>query len=287
MKPFLKKTFLLALLSLPSAIGLNAQITLKIDGKTATEAVKQIEKTSEYKFFYNKGLSALNRKVSVKADNQSIETVMNEICRQTGISYVIRDGKQIILTEKKAANDTKTSRLVKGIVKDQTGEPMPGATVGIKGMPESRVMADLDGNFSIQAPEGTVLEVSYIGYEPKEVNIENNTQVDIVLDEENTLLDEIIVVGYGTQKKINKTGSVAQISSKELSGRPVQSLSAALQGLMPGVSATSSNGRPGSDGATIRIRGVGTLNSADPYILVDGVETGTLNSIDPNDVESI
>ncbi|MBD5347515.1 MAG: TonB-dependent receptor [Bacteroides sp.] len=212
---------------------------------------------------------------------------MNEICRQTGISYVIRDGKQIILTEKKAANDTKTSRLVKGIVKDQTGEPMPGATVGIKGMPESRVMADLDGNFSIQAPEGTVLEVSYIGYEPKEVNIENNTQVDIVLDEENTLLDEIIVVGYGTQKKINKTGSVAQISSKELSGRPVQSLSAALQGLMPGVSATSSNGRPGSDGATIRIRGVGTLNSADPYILVDGVETGTLNSIDPNDVESI
>lgn len=287
MKLLWKKIFLLALLGLPSVAGVNAQITINIEGRTATEVVRQIEKRTDYRFFYNKSLSAMKNKVSIKADDQSIETVMNELCRQAGISYVIRDGKQIVLTDKTSSDSRKAPRRVKGVVKDQAGDPMPGATVGVKGSADNRVISDIDGNFTITVPEGSVLEVSYIGYLPKYVNIGDRSEVDITLDEDNTMLNEVIVVGYGTQKKINKTGSVAQISSKELSGRPVQSLSAALQGLMPGVSASTTSGRPGSDGATLRIRGVGTLNSADPYILVDGVETGTLNSIDPNDVESI
>ena len=100
-------------------------------------------------------------------------------------------------------------------------------------------------------------------------------------------LEEVAVVGYGTQKKVNMTGAVAQIDSKALENRPVQNVSTALQGTMPGVQVTSGGGRPGQDGGTIRVRGVGTLNTADPYILVDGIETGTMNSVDPNDIESI
>ena len=99
------------------------------------------------------------------------------------------------------------------------------------------------------------------------------------------MLEEVVVVGYGTQTKINLTGSVASISKKSLQNRPVTAVSSAIQGLMPGVTVTSSDGQPGADGASIRVRGQGTLNNADPYILVDGVEEGSINQIDPNDIE--
>lgn len=101
------------------------------------------------------------------------------------------------------------------------------------------------------------------------------------------MLDEVVVVGYGSQKKVNLTGSVSTISNKELQGRPITSMSTAIQGMMPGVTVTSSDGQPGADGASIRVRGQGTLNNADPYILVDGVEEGSINQLDPNDIESI
>ena len=109
----------------------------------------------------------------------------------------------------------------------------------------------------------------------------------ISLKEDSEMLDEVVVVGYGTQTKVNLTGAVSTIGKDELINRPVTNVSSALQGLTPGVTITSGTGQPGSDGSTIRVRGVGTLNNANPYILVDGIETGTFDSIDPNDIESI
>lgn len=107
------------------------------------------------------------------------------------------------------------------------------------------------------------------------------------MQEDTQKLDEVIVVGYGTQQKANLSGAVAQLDSKELTSRPISNVSSGLQGMMPGVTVTSGQGRPGQDGSTIRIRGVGTLNSASPYILIDGIESGSMNDIDPNDIESI
>ncbi len=267
---------------------LYAQITLDMKNTAASEVVKRIEKISDYRFFYNKGLDAMNRKITINVRNQSFEEVMKQMCRQLNVTYVIKNGNQVVLKNLPAGSKASSvKKTIKGTVKDADGEPLPSASVGLKGDPKVKVATDIDGNFTIEVPDDASLEVSYIGYAPRVVEVGDNNFLDITMSEDNTLLDEVIVVGYGTQKKINKTGSVAQIGSKELSGRPVQNLSSALQGLMPGVSVSNSTGKPGSDNGSIRIRGVGTLNSADPYILVDGVETGTLNTIDPADVESI
>ena len=177
--------------------------------------------------------------------------------------------------------------LVRGTVVDQTGESVPGASIQIKGGTQGTI-TDLDGKFSLNAPnKKSILIVSFIGYVTQEIKYTGQATLTVNLMEDTQKLEEVVDVGYGTQKKVNMTVAAAQIDSKALENRPVQNVSTALQGTMPGVQVTSGGGRPGQDGGTIRVRGVGTLNTADPYILVDGIETGTMNSVDPNDIESI
>lgn len=174
----------------------------------------------------------------------------------------------------------------KGVVKDATGEAVIGASVVVKGTTNG-IITDFDGNFSLSGVTvGSTIVVSYVGYQTQELKW-NGSTLNIVLKEDSKTLSEVVVVGYGTQKKANLSGSVAMVDSKELENRPIQNISSGLQGLMPGVTVTGTNGAPGMDAGNIRVRGVGTLNSAGPYILVDGVETGTLSSVDPNDIETI
>jgi TonB-linked SusC/RagA family outer membrane protein len=178
---------------------------------------------------------------------------------------------------------------VKGVVKDAAGEPVIGAAVKLKqGGTETGTITDIDGAFAFSnISPGDILTISYVGYETVQVKYSGQPTLLIELKENDLRLDEVIVVGYGTQKKTNLTGSVSQLESKALADRPIPNVSSALQGLMPGVTVTSGQGRPGQDGGTIRVRGTGTFNTADPYILIDGVESGTMNSLDPNDIESI
>lgn len=173
-----------------------------------------------------------------------------------------------------------------GSVLDEFGGPVVGANVVIKGTTMG-VVTDIDGKFSIQVPANAVLVISYIGYNSMEIPVNGQKSLNVTMKEDAEALDEVVVVGYGTQAKVNLTGAVSTIGKDELVDRPVTNVSSALQGLTPGVTVTSGTGQPGSDGSTIRVRGVGTLNNADPYILVDGIETGNFNSIDPNDIESI
>lgn len=174
---------------------------------------------------------------------------------------------------------------LKGTVNDVLG-PVAGASVVVKGTTNGTV-TDLDGNFVLEVNNGDVIQVSFIGYITQEIKYTGQATLAVNLVEDTQKLEEVVVVGYGTQKKVNMTGAVAQVDSKMLESRPVQNVSTALQGTMPGVTITAGQGRPGQDGATIRVRGVGTLNTADPYILVDGIETSTMNEVDPNDIESI
>lgn len=174
----------------------------------------------------------------------------------------------------------------KGIVKDATGEAVIGASVVVKGTTNGTI-TDFDGNFSLDnVKKGDVLVISYVGYQTQEIKW-NGTPLKVVLKEDSKTLSEVVVVGYGTQKKANLSGAVAQVNSEELTNRPISNVSSGLQGLMPGVTVTAGQGRPGEDGSNIRIRGVGTLNNASPYILIDGVESGSMNDLDPNDIESI
>ena len=181
---------------------------------------------------------------------------------------------------------TQQAGICKGLVKDATGESVIGASVVVKGTTNGTI-TDFDGNFSLDGiKKGDVIVISYVGYQTQEIKW-NGSPLNVILKEDSKTLSEVVVVGYGTQKGANLSGSVAMVDSKELENRPIQNVSSGLQGLMPGVAITGTNGAPGQDAGKIRVRGIGTLNEAGPYILVDGIETGTLSAVDPNDIESI
>lgn len=171
-----------------------------------------------------------------------------------------------------------------GTVIDLQGEPIIGASVVEKGTTNGTI-TDFDGKFSLTVSKNATLQISYIGYITKVVKVTDGA-MKIQLEEDNMNLEEVVVVGYGTQKKTNLTGSVANVNNKLIESRPITSVSAGLQGLLPGVTVTQRSGQPGSDNGTIRVRGTGTFNVADPMVIVDGVES-TMNDIDANDIESI
>lgn len=175
---------------------------------------------------------------------------------------------------------------ITGMVTDANGDPIIGASVQAGGT--ALAVTGADGRFSVSVAPGTELQISYVGFATKAVMVRNGvSNYDVTLSDDSRALNEVVVVGYGTQKKANLSGSVAQLDGKTLGGRPIANVSSGLQGLLPGVTVTGASGAPGLDGGLILVRGVGTLNSASPYILIDGVEAGTLNSLDPQDIASI
>ncbi|MBD0832926.1 SusC/RagA family TonB-linked outer membrane protein [Aestuariibaculum sediminum] len=188
----------------------------------------------------------------------------------------------------KAQNQTKVSTQklnISGIITDINNQPLPGATVLEKGTTNG-AQSDFDGRFSLQISNpNAVLVVSYIGFKTQEISIGNQTQFNIKLEEDSAVLDEVVVVGYGTQQKANVTGAVSQISGEKLQSRPVTNVSAALQGQIPGVTVQAQGGAPGANSA-ITIRGLSSLNGGGALVIVDGIP-GNLNNVNPDDIESI
>lgn len=177
------------------------------------------------------------------------------------------------------------SKKITGTVVDETGLPVIGANVVQKGTTNG-IITDVDGRFSLEISENSILEISYIGYLAQSIPVENKSFFQIILKEDTQKLDEVVVVGFGTQKKVNLTGAVSAVSGDQLSGLPATNVANMLQGKLPGVSITAETGQPGREGTSIRIRGVGTMNNSDPMILVDGLES-SMNDVNPNDIENI
>lgn len=178
--------------------------------------------------------------------------------------------------------------VVKGVVKDSHGEPLLGVNITVKGTALGTI-TDIDGNFSIaDVPAGSTLVVSYIGFKSQEIAVKGNISLNIVLEEDSETLDEVVVVGYGTQKKVNLTGAVSAVTGEDIAKRPVANTSTMLQGQMPGLRITSDKGQPGSENVQMRIRGQGTYSSAgsNPLVLINGVE-GDLATLDPNIIETV
>jgi TonB-linked SusC/RagA family outer membrane protein len=175
--------------------------------------------------------------------------------------------------------------VITGVVKDQSGEPIIGASIIVSGATNGTV-TDINGRFSLNASTDAILKISYIGYKAEIVKVNNRSSVSVTLTEDLHGLDEVVVVGYGTQKKVNLTGSIAAVSGRDLTKRPVMNTTSALQGLASGVTVTSTSGQPGKEGSTIMIRGIGTLNNNNPLVLVDGV-VGSVDGVSPSDIESI
>lgn len=178
-----------------------------------------------------------------------------------------------------------SNRTINGVVKDDTGEPLIGVNILVKGTPTGTI-TDFDGAFTVEANEGDILEVSYIGYTTQEITVGSSSLVDIILLEDTQQLDEIVVIGYSTQRKSDLTGAVAQVSSKDIEKYTYSDASQALQGRMAGVSVQAQGGAPGAD-ALIAIRGTGTLSDAGPLFVIDGMLTGSMSSLNPSDIESV
>lgn len=181
---------------------------------------------------------------------------------------------------------TQQQKTIKGTVKDAAGESIIGANVIVKGSTVG-VITDIDGNFTLDVPANATLQISYIGYLSQEIKVGNQTSFNIQLQEDSKTLDEVVVVGYGVQKKANLTGSVSSVDFQEQAkSRPVTNVSSALAGLSSGVQVMQTSGRPGDDGASIKIRGVGTMNNSSPLIIIDGME-GTMDAVNPQDIDNI
>ena len=267
------------------------KLSLNVQNQSIKEVLYLIENQSDFRFIYESGKINLDKKVSVHAKDQSVEMVLERLFEQEGIQYEITENKLILINPKEKDTDvsskvSRQGRRITGVVKDSSGEPVIGANVVEKGTTNGTV-TDIDGRFSLDVLAHNILEISYIGYTPQELKITDKSVYDIVLVEDTEMLDEVIVVGYGTQKKVNLTGAVESVSGEQLAKQPVAQASQALMGVAPGLTAIQESGQPGEDKATLRIRGMGSISASnDPLVLIDGVE-GDINTIDGNDIESI
>lgn len=284
--------FFLMMLSNTLLAQLSQKIDLKLENATLKEFFAAVEQKTDYTFMYKN--QDLKTPVSIEVKNTEIKEVFDRIFSRLNIDYEV-SGKRIILKDLSKDTLKAVNKQVSGNVVDVQGEPIIGANVIERGTTNG-VITDIDGKFTLQVSEGAILQVSYIGYVTQEISVKNRYDFTIKLLEDFQTLEEIVVVGYGTQKKINLTGSVENVSGAELAKRPVGQASMALQGMASGVTIQQSSGQPGNDKGSIRIRGIGTIisydkdnnpsNTSDPLILVDGVESD-INHVDPNDIESI
>ncbi|MCI1648024.1 MAG: TonB-dependent receptor [Bacteroides sp.] len=281
--------FVILLLFFPSLV--NAQISINVRQQPLKDVIKLIESKSEYRFFYNESLKGLDRLCTLKTDNVSIDKLMSQLLSESPISYRKENSKLIVLYQKSGkeggVNPQKQKiHKVSGSVRDDSGAPLPGATVIVKGNKQG-VITDVDGAYTLQeVGDNAILEFSFLGMTKQEVVVDGQTNINITLHDASIGLNEVVAIGYATQKKVNVIGSVATIGSKTLENRPVTTLASALSGLATGVYVQSSSGKPGSDGANILIRGTGTLNSTSPLVVIDGI-VGSTTGVNPNDVESV
>ncbi|AHM59812.1 TonB-dependent receptor plug [Flammeovirgaceae bacterium 311] len=192
------------------------------------------------------------------------------------------------VTNPMTSNNLSEEDLVRGLVSNAEGESLPGVSILLKGTTIGTV-TDMDGRFALDV-EGVgepVLVFSYVGYKEQEVALGNQRNLNITLREDSEILDEVVVVGYGTQKKANLTGAVAQVQAEAIESRPVTNINNAIQGLLPGVTVTGTSGVPGNNAGTIRIRGIGTWGNSQPLVVIDGIPGGDMDILNPNDIESI
>ena len=264
-------------------------LTLNFENTSVKEVLSKIEDQSEFYFMYSEKIIDVNREVSVNIENQKIETVLNTLFTGTDVNYTVKD-RIIVLTTPEVfdntAQDAFQQKTVSGKVTDTKNQPLPGVTVVIKGTTQGTV-TNGDGTYTISnIPDNSTLQFSFVGLKTQDILIGNQTAVNVSMEEETIGLEEVVAIGYGTQKKANLTGAVSTVSLTQMEKRTVAQTSLALQGLVPGVTVTQRSGKPGGDAGTIRIRGNTTIGNNDPLVLVDGVES-SLNSIDTESIESI
>lgn len=266
-----------------------AKVTITAQSTPFGEILSNIEKQTDYYFVYDKRDIDLNRKVSIDAREKTVEEVLSTIFRNTDIVYAMKSNNIILMKNNDrmlAIMQQANRKTITGVVLDPQGESIIGANVMEKGTSNGTI-TDIDGSFTLDVASNATLQVTYIGYMAQEVPVKNQSSVRILMKEDTQNLEEVVVVGYGVQKKANLTGAVSVVSSKDLKDVSSSSVSQALQGKLSGVVITKSNGQPGAS-SDIRIRGMGTFGDNAPLVVIDGIPAdGGLESISSSDIESV
>ncbi|MDD2381305.1 MAG: SusC/RagA family TonB-linked outer membrane protein, partial [Mariniphaga sp.] len=280
-----KLTFFLSVflvLQMSASVYSQTRLSVESKNKAVKEVLREIEKQSEFRFFYNEDFVNMKRRVGFNIENETIAEIMGKLFDPSKISYKIAENNLIVIIP----DVSQQPQTVTGKVTSARGEPIPGVTVLVKGSPIGTI-TDIDGNYSFaNIPEDATLVFSFVGLLTQEIEVKGSSTIHVTMQEDVIGVDEVVIVGYGSQRKANLTGAVSTVSLPQMEKRTVAQTSLALQGLVPGLTVTQRSGKPGGDGGTIRIRGNTTIGNNDPLVLIDGVES-SINSIDPESIESI
>jgi len=267
----------------------NTRFSLHVRGKQVVDILKQIENESDFRFFYQREQVDVTRKVDLKADGETVEEILDQLFGGQGVVYKVMEDNLILLRPEKDVNQqndqTWQQKTVTGKVTDASGALLPGVTVAVKGTTRGTI-TDAGGNYSLQnVPEDATLVFSFVGMKTQEISVAGKTAINVTMAEDAIGIEEVVAIGYGTIKKQDLTGSVASVQGDILSGRQTVKVAEALQGTLPGVTVSRSGNRPGDD-PSIKIRGVTTIGDSNPLVIIDGVP-GSINNINPNDIENI
>ena len=260
------------------------RISVSVENGNFYDVVSQIEKQSEFMFFYKSEEIDNSQKISLNVNNKLVSEILDEITKNNNLTYKIID-KHIIIT--KAITHPQAFRKITGIITDKNGEPIAGANIVEKGTTNGTI-TDIDGCFSLDVADKAVLVVSYIGYDTQNIFVTSKNSYNIQLTEDTKALEEVVVIGYGTMKKSDFTGAVASIKGdKMVEKASFVKVSEALQGMTPGLMVTRNGGSDASASSSIRIRGVTTIGDSNPLIIIDGIPASSLDVVSPNDIENI
>lgn len=286
----------------------NAKVNLNVSNQTVREVLDEIENQSEFTFFFNNRHVDLQRRVSVTARKSDVFKVLDTVFEGTNVHYSVVDKKIVLSTESVPAGQQSHTKKITGKVIDTNKEPIIGVNMVVKEQPTLGTVTDIDGNFSLTVPENATLQVSYIGYNTQELSVAGKTLFTILMKEDNKTLDEVVVIGYGTMKKSDITGSVASVKVSELKEGVSTSVDQMLLGKSAGVNVVQSSGEPGG-GFSVNIRGASSINGGvSPLYVIDGIPIDNsrpvsqgsivgfdsnrsprnpMSSINPADIESI
>ena len=269
-----------------SAYSQNRSVSVNANNNSLKEVIKTIEAQSKYTFFYNETFVDLSQKITLKAEKQDIDEVLSMLSKKINLTFKLLPDNLVVITL--SANQQKPGK-VSGIVTDKDGSPFVGVTVTIKGTGKG-VITDVNGNYSLQlATDEKTLVFSYLGMKKQEIDVNNRSVVNVLMEEEVSTLNEVVIQGYGQERKRDLIGSITKVSAKDIEKRPVSNILSALQGMVPGLEITNPSGTPGA-AIQIRLRGINTPNSAGSnvvaLILVDGIPVTDLSYLSVADVES-
>ncbi len=266
----------------------STKLSLNANNESLENVLKTIEDETEFFFLYNKDLIDVEQKVNITAKNETIKTILNDLLKGKNISYAVYD-RQIVLSNLEVISKMVAQQTaVAGTVTDESGQPLPGVTIVVKGTTQGTV-TDVDGNYSISnTPDDATLVFSFVGMKSQEIVVGNQTSINITMVVDAIGLEEVVAVGYATQKKVTLTGSVANVNNKVIERSPSISVTNSLSGLMPGLVTLNRSGEPGADMSEIYIRGLNTTGSNAPLVVVDGVQNPPgWERISPDNIESI